>query len=172
MFRIASCVTFYHPTIESASPNCLNTAWLIWQFRTVLGTNWLFMALLHDIDSGVFIFSKKKGNTTANFVQFKTMATIITYPSALEYWLSEAGIPYHFHFDKYSSGISNKEILHSTSSRKEIFRSIDWLSFSSPVHVAVSSPIRRTSTQKAVFHKQTLRLKVLDMIHFYSRFAK
>ena len=98
-------------------------------------------------------FRRKKGNTTANFVQFKTMATIITYPSALEYWLSETGIPYHFHFDRYSSGINNKEVMHSTSSRKEILRSIDCLNFSSPVHVAVSSPIRRTSTQKVVFHK-------------------
>ena len=81
------------------------------------------------------------------------MATIITYPSALEYWLSETGIPYYFHFDRYSSGINNKEVLYSTSSRKEIVRSIGWLSFSSPVHVAVSSPIKRTSLQNVIFHK-------------------
>ena len=81
------------------------------------------------------------------------MATIITYPSALEFWLSETGLPYYFHFDKYSSNVKNKEILQSESSRKEILDLIDRLSFSSPVHIAVSGHTRRNSTERIIFHK-------------------
>ena len=69
-------------------------------------------------------FSKKKGNTTANSVQFITMATIITYPSALEYWLSEKGSPYHFHFDRYSSRVKNKVVLLSNTSGKDLLHSV------------------------------------------------
>lgn len=81
------------------------------------------------------------------------MATIITYPSALEYWLSDNGIPYHYHFDRYSSKVKNKEILHSETSREEICRSIEMLHFSLPVHVAVPNHIKRSRSETAVFHR-------------------
>ena len=81
------------------------------------------------------------------------MATIITYPSALEYWLKENGIPYHFHFDIDSSKVRNKEVLESVTSRKDIICAAERLNFLEPVHVAVSDYIKRASTETVVFHK-------------------
>ena len=86
------------------------------------------------------------------------MATIITYPSALEYWLSEIGIPYCFHFDVASARVKNSEVIESTTSRKDIIRTTNKLNFSEPVHVAVSGRIKRASTETVVFHRLPDRL--------------
>lgn len=105
------------------------------------------------------------------FVYLKAMATIITYPSALEYWLSEEGIPYYAHFDRYSSAVSNKEVVQDISERRGIIQSIDKLLFPSPVHVAVPDNVKRNSTETIIFHRLPVHLpehtfyKVIDHIY-------
>jgi len=81
------------------------------------------------------------------------MATIITFPSALEYWLSEKGIPYHFHFDRYSSRVKNKIVLLSNTSGKDLLNSVKTLNFTLPVHLSVTEHVKRFSNSSVVFHK-------------------
>ena len=101
------------------------------------------------------------------------MAAII-YPSALEYWLKETGIPYYFHFDKDSCAVKNKEVLQMASTRSEISHAIDWLCFTAPVHVAVSRHTRRNNKESIIFHKMPDHLpehsfyKITDEIYIAS----
>ena len=86
------------------------------------------------------------------------MAAIIAYPSAMEYWLKEKGIPYHFRFDPMSSGVKNKEILKTNFYRAEIIQSVNELKFSEPVHVLVTERARRNATESMVFHRAPKQL--------------
>ena len=92
------------------------------------------------------------------------MATIITYPSALEYWLYEKGIPYYFHFYSHDSRVKNKEVLQSSCSRKDITSSLEELKFSSPVHVLVSDAVNRVSSETIITHKMPEHLPEYSFI--------
>ncbi len=80
------------------------------------------------------------------------MATVITYPSAMEYWLQEKGIPFHFRFYAESSGAKNKDILRSSFHRGDLLQQLEELNFSKPVHVLVSDRTSRNAMESVVFH--------------------
>lgn len=86
------------------------------------------------------------------------MAAIITYPSAIEYWLREKGIPYHFRFDPMSSGVNNKAVQRATSSRADIIQSVNELKFTEPVHVLAVESVQRNATDSIVFHRMPKKL--------------
>ena len=69
------------------------------------------------------------------------MITRIVYPSALEYWLKEKGIPYQY----WNTG-NNK------AGRAGISETVKQLTFTHPVHVAVPRKTNRHNTTITTFH--------------------
>jgi len=81
------------------------------------------------------------------------MSTIITYPSALSFWLFEKGVPYHYHFRRETAKVSNAKVLKTQFSMREITESVEKLQFQKPVHVAVPGGKKRISTDNIICHK-------------------
>ena len=68
----------------------------------------------------------------------------IVYPSSLEYWLKDDGVPYRL------SVPAIEEKLHGRRGITEIVR---MLHFSAPVHIAVPSTVCRRRTRDIIYHK-------------------
>lgn len=78
------------------------------------------------------------------------MTATIVYPTALEYWLEEKGIPYRselYHLDP-------KEFI----GRKGILDITEYLNFTQPIHIAVPSHINRRPAEGILFHTLPDRL--------------
>ena len=74
------------------------------------------------------------------------MITRIVYPSALEYWLNEKGIPYRY-WDIRK--IAQKE---KKSGRADISETVKQLNFNTPIHVAVTRQTNRQKTKTTIYH--------------------
>ena len=75
------------------------------------------------------------------------MITRIVYPSALEYWLNEKGLPYRY-WD-VGKPIPPKE---KKTGRTGITEMVKQLNFSTPMHVAVPKGICRNKTEIITYH--------------------
>ena len=72
------------------------------------------------------------------------MITRIVYPSALEYWLKEKGIPYQY----WNTG----KTANMKTGRASITETVKQLTFTPPVHVAVPRKTNRHNTPIVTFH--------------------
>ena len=72
------------------------------------------------------------------------MITRIVYPSALEYWLKEKGIPYQY----WNTG----KTANMKTGRASITETVKQLTFTPPVHVAVPRKTNRHNTSIVTFH--------------------
>lgn len=73
------------------------------------------------------------------------MKLIITYPSALEYWLEEKGIPPFYQCPSLYSA--------SFDSRKDLARAAEYLRFSHPVHLVVHETVTRRGSDSISYHQ-------------------
>ena len=102
------------------------------------------------------------------------MALIIMYPSALEYWLEEKGIPYSISSKTVLNRDYSMESLLENCSRKEVSSLLEYLNFSMPVHVGIPAGIRRYNTDKVIAHRLPAQLapesfiQVADSIYLSS----
>ncbi|MBR5930484.1 MAG: hypothetical protein IKZ95_00495 [Lachnospiraceae bacterium] len=75
------------------------------------------------------------------------MITRIVYPSALEYWLFEKGIPYRYW--NTGKGAPGEE---KQTGRTSITEIVGRLNFTTPVHVAVPRTTNRQHTKTIIYH--------------------
>ncbi len=68
----------------------------------------------------------------------------IVYPSALEYWLKDEGVPYRFRLPEREEALLG---------RKGLTTIVNALNFSLPVHIAVPQSICRMSTNNIQYHR-------------------
>lgn len=81
------------------------------------------------------------------------MAMIITYPSALQFWLHEKGIPYSVRSTSYMEPVSNDVLRKEFFKRKDMHAMLAQLNFEEPVHIAVPDGVRRNNDERFEVHR-------------------
>lgn len=88
------------------------------------------------------------------------MITRIVFPSALEYWLQEKGIPYRYWDTLKTANPDDKK-----TGRASITETVKQLNFSTPVHVAVPKGTCRNKTEIITYHVIPKGLPENSFIH-------
>ncbi len=80
------------------------------------------------------------------------MAIIITYPSAIEYWLLEKGIRVPFYRHALDARVKTKSVFAETFSRQDQLYAPDQFSFCLPLHLGVPKSAMREETDSLKMH--------------------
>ena len=80
------------------------------------------------------------------------MATLILYPSAIEYWLRDEGIHVPFVYERERDCVTDRQFHKFTFDRDEILQTAELLRFSEPLHVGVPEYFKRIPCQEVSFH--------------------
>lgn len=81
------------------------------------------------------------------------MALIITYPSAIQFWLYEEGVPYSVRSTSYMEPVSNDVLQDESFKRKDMCEMLAQLNFEAPLHVVVPDGFRRNSDDQFAIHR-------------------
>ena len=90
---------------------------------------------------------------------------IITYPSALEFWLDDKGIPYSVSSRMLPEPITRNDLTKENHSRKQITEALAYLNFNNPVHVCIPDGIPRYNTAQVIAHRLPAHLPPNSFIH-------
>ena len=86
------------------------------------------------------------------------MAIIVTYPSALEYWLLEKGIPRPFDYGFFKESGNTSAVLSGRFNRNELLQAPEQLNFNLPLHIAVPENTMRNGNENLKIHILPKRL--------------
>lgn len=80
------------------------------------------------------------------------MPAVIVFPSALEYWLLDKGVPRSFQYGFVRDYFDTREVLSADYHRQDLYRLPDFLNFSTPIHIGVPEHVNRNGVSSLVFH--------------------
>lgn len=95
------------------------------------------------------------------------MPTIITYPSALEFWLTERRNIYDTYPYTQTETLSTQILSSLNFTRAEIDDDLPSLNFKRPVHLAVPRGFARQSNENIVFHSLPKQLPEGSILHMH-----
>ena len=80
------------------------------------------------------------------------MSIVITYPSALEYWLLDRGLPRSLNIGFLKESISRNDLLNEPCGRTEMLNALERFRFKKPLHIGVTEKTMRNQIDNLKIH--------------------